>query len=83
MYYDYNNIILLPNSALDKPATFDISVATPLKFYLLVAGLSAGAAPLCTEESKHTEMTLVQYLGQYTSGRRVLWCQGKEDMDSF
>ena len=48
--------ILLPNWALGKPAAFDISVTSPLNPKILsVAGLSAGAAALSTEERKHTE----------------------------
>ena len=45
--------ILLPNWALGKPAAFDISVTSPLNPKVLsVAGLSAGAAALSTEESR-------------------------------
>ena len=48
--------ILLPNWALGKPAAFDISVTSPLNPNVLsVAGLSAGAAALSTEERKHME----------------------------
>ena len=48
--------ILLPNWALGKPAAFDISVTSPLNPKVLsVAGLSAGAAALSTEERKHME----------------------------
>ena len=48
--------ILLPNWALGKPAVFDISVMSPLNPKIVsVAGLSAGAAVLSTEERKHTE----------------------------
>ncbi|KAL5516893.1 hypothetical protein EMCRGX_G002332 [Ephydatia muelleri] len=48
--------ILLPNWALGKPAAFDISVTSPLNPKIVsVAGLSAGAAALSTEERKHTE----------------------------
>ncbi|KAL5500379.1 hypothetical protein EMCRGX_G011931 [Ephydatia muelleri] len=48
--------ILLPNWALGKPAAFDIPVTSPLNPKIVsVAGLSAGAAALSTEERKHTE----------------------------
>ena len=48
--------ILLPNLALGKPSAFDISVTSPLNPKIVsVAGLSAVAAALFTEERKHTE----------------------------
>ena len=48
--------ILLPKRVLGKPAAFDISVTSPLNPKIVsVAGLSAGAAALSTEERKHTE----------------------------
>ena len=48
--------ILLPNWALGKPAAVDISVTSPLNPKIVsVAGLSAGAAALSTEERKHNE----------------------------
>ena len=48
--------ILLPNWALGKPAAFGISVTSPLNPKIVsVAGLSAVAAALSTEERKHTE----------------------------
>ena len=48
--------ILLSNWALGKPAAFDISVTSPLNPKTVsVAGLSAVAAALSTEERKHTE----------------------------
>ena len=48
--------ILLPNWALGKPAAFDVSVTSPLNPKIVsVAGLSAGAAALSTEEHKHIE----------------------------
>ena len=51
--------ILLPNWALGKPAAFDISVTSPLNPKTVsVAGLSAVAAALSTEEHKHTENDL-------------------------
>ena len=48
--------ILLPNWAFGKPSAFDISVTSPLNPKIVsVAGLSAVAAALSTEERKHTE----------------------------
>ena len=48
--------ILLSNWALGKPDAFDISVTSPLNPKIVsVAGLSAVAAALSTEERKHTE----------------------------
>ena len=45
-----------PNWAFGKPAAFDISVTSLLNPKIVsVAGLSAGAAALSTEERKHTE----------------------------
>ena len=47
--------ILLPNWAFGKPSAFDISVTSPLNPKIVsVAGLSAVAAALSTEERKHT-----------------------------
>ena len=73
--------ILLPNWALGKPAAFDISVTSPLNPKIVsVAGLSAGAAALSTEEHKHTENDpKCNALGWccITSGCRVVWCLGK------
>ena len=47
--------ILLPYWAIGKPAAFDISMTSPLNPKILsVAGLSAGAAALSTEERKMT-----------------------------
>ena len=84
--------ILLPNWALGKPAAFDISVTSPLNPKIVsVAGLSAGAAALSTEERKHTENDQ-----RYTTPAKSIafgvilsmlspsygaW--GKEAMDSF
>ena len=79
--------ILLPNWALGKPAAFDISVTSPLNPQIVsVAGLSAGAAALSTEERKHTEND--------PKCNALGWCcvplvtepygaWGKEAMDSF
>eukprot|EP00731_Ephydatia_muelleri_P009826 Em0005g412a len=79
--------ILLPNWALGKPAAFDISVTSPLNPKIIsVAGLSAGAAALSTEERKHTEND--------PKCNAFGWCcvplvtesygaWGKEAMDSF
>eukprot|EP00731_Ephydatia_muelleri_P009839 Em0005g425a len=79
--------ILLPNWALGKPAAFDISVTSPLNPKIVsVAGLSAGAAALSTEERKHTEND--------PKCNAFGWCcvplvtesygaWGKEAMDSF
>ena len=51
--------ILLPNWAPGKPAAFDISLTSPLNpKSVSVAGLSAGAAALSTEERKHMENDL-------------------------
>ena len=48
--------ILLPNWAFGKPSAFDISVTSSLNPKIVsVAGLSAVAAALSTEERKHTE----------------------------
>ena len=79
--------MLLPNRALGKPAAFDISVTSPLNPKIIsVAGLSAGAAALSTEERKHTEND--------PKCNALGWCcvplvtesygaWGKEAMDSF
>ena len=75
--------ILLPNWALGKPATFDISVTSPLNHKIVsVAGLSAAA--LSTEERKHIEKMQCFWLVLCTSGHGVLWCLGKGSlMGSF
>ena len=76
--------ILLPNWALGKPASFDISVTSPLNPKIVsVAGLSAGAAALSTEERKHTENDPKAMLW---AGIVYLWSQSPmvlEAMDSF
>eukprot|EP00731_Ephydatia_muelleri_P021859 Em0014g450a len=79
--------ILLPNWALGKPAAFDISVTSPLNPKIVsVAGLSAGAAALSTEERKHTENdpkcnALGWCCAPLVTESYGAW--GKEAMDSF
>ena len=79
--------ILLPNWALGKPAAFDISVTSPLNPKIVsVAGLSAGAAALSTEERKHNENdpkcnALGWYCVPLVTESYGAW--GKEAMDSF
>ena len=79
--------ILLPNWALGKRAAFDISVTSPLNPKIVsVAGLSAGAAALSTEERKHTENdpkcnALGWYCVPLVTESYGAW--GKEAMDSF
>ena len=67
--------ILLPNWALGKPAAFDISVTSPLNPKIVsVAGLSAGAAALSTEERKHI-LRMTHANAMLWAGVVYLWSQ--------